>query len=243
MSLFYQIAYRLGFTPWEMAATHPPAAKQIAALFDREERERRPPYGRALDLGCGRGHWSIELARRGWNVTGIDLVPRATTEARARADKAGVKVTFVDGDLLALREAGVGDRYYYGALHGLPQDKRKAIGREVTAIASPNATILLLAWSPRRRAPLPRGASRKDIEEIFPAWQLVDVEAFDASGLPRLLRNVDPRFYRLRRDSDSQVSKITHERRDDRSNQDRKNAFGMSTITSGARLADLRPLV
>ena len=204
MSLFYQIAYGIGFTPWEVAATHPIAAKQIAAMFDREERERQPPYGRALDLGCGRGHWSIELARRGWDVTGIDVVANAVKEARGRAAKAGVKVRFLEGDLMALREVGVGGGHRYdfcwdfGAIHGLAQNERKAIGREVTAIASPNATIVLLAWAPGRRAPLPRGASRNDIEEAFPAWQLINVEAFDASGLPRLLRNVDPHFYRLR---------------------------------------------
>ena len=205
MSLFYQLAYTIGFAPWEAAATHPVAAKQIAEMFDREERGRQPPFGRALDLGCGRGHWSIELARRGWNVTGIDLAANAISEARGRAEKAGVRVTFVEGDLTTLREAGVGAGYDYqffwdfGAVHGLRQAERRAVGHEVTAIAKPDATLLLLAWAPGRRAPLPRGASGNDIRDTFPAWELIDVLPFDASGLPRLLRNVEPRFYRLRR--------------------------------------------
>ena len=41
-----------GFTPWEQTARLP-AADQIAALFAREEAGREPPYGQALDLGCG----------------------------------------------------------------------------------------------------------------------------------------------------------------------------------------------
>ena len=74
MSLFHKLAYAIGFTPWENAATHRPAAEQVSALFDREQSERRPPYGRALDLGCGTGHWAIDLALRGWQVTGVELV-------------------------------------------------------------------------------------------------------------------------------------------------------------------------
>ncbi len=42
-------------------------------MFDREERGRQPPYGRAVDLGTGSGIWGIELAKRGWQVTGVDL--------------------------------------------------------------------------------------------------------------------------------------------------------------------------
>ena len=64
MSLFYRILYQIGFTPWEEGATDGPAAKQIARLFEREERERGQPYGPALDLGCGSGIWSVILARR-----------------------------------------------------------------------------------------------------------------------------------------------------------------------------------
>lgn len=43
MSLFYTAAYSLGFAPWEKAATHPPAARHIDALFEHEEQGRCPP--------------------------------------------------------------------------------------------------------------------------------------------------------------------------------------------------------
>src|SRR5437763_1474337 len=34
-----------------------------------------PKGSRILDLGCGRGRHSIYLASKGYNVTGIDIVP------------------------------------------------------------------------------------------------------------------------------------------------------------------------
>jgi SAM-dependent methyltransferase len=202
MSLFYRLAYSVGFTPWERAASHPPAAKQIAALFDREAREVDGP-GHALDLGCGTGYWSVELARRGWRVTGIDIVRKAVRRARQRARDANVDVKFLEGDITALRAAGIGGEFQliwdFGTVHGLTPAQREAVGREVSAVARPDATLLMLAWAPGRRGPLPRGANHADIEAAFAGWTIAEVEPFDVTGLPPPLRNVVPQMYRLRR--------------------------------------------
>ena len=204
MSLFYRAAYRVGVTPWERAAEHPAAADHISALFDREHQGREPPYGQALDLGCGGGAWSVELARRGWQVTGIDNVRAALERARRRASEAGVEARFLEGDVAALRAAGVGSGFSlvwdFGTVHGLTPEQRQAVGREVTAVSAPDASILMLAWARGRRGPLPRGMDRSEIEAMYRGWQVVDEEPFDASGLPKPLRGVKPRAYRLRRE-------------------------------------------
>ena len=75
MSHFYKFQYLVGLTPWERMPSLP-IGQQAVALLDREESGREPPYGRALDLGCGTGYWSVQLAQRGWEVTGIDIVPK-----------------------------------------------------------------------------------------------------------------------------------------------------------------------
>ncbi len=55
MSMFYGIGYRIGFTPWEGGLAQGPAAKQISAMFDREEVGRQPPNGSGAQLrGTGR---------------------------------------------------------------------------------------------------------------------------------------------------------------------------------------------
>lgn len=205
MSVFYNFAYRVGFTPWEHAASHPPAARQISAALDREENERPAPLGKALDLGCGSGFWSVELARRGWEVTGIDLVPKAIERAEHRAKEAHAEARFVAGDMTELSRSGVGTGFDFvwdfGALHGLKADQLAAVGRQLSEATTAAATMLVLAWAPGRRWFLPRGVGRSDLEAAFPDWEVIDAQPFDASGLPAPLRNVAPCLYRLRRRS------------------------------------------
>lgn len=143
MNVPYKLMYRVGLTPWERLPTLP-AAEQISTLLDREEHGRQPPYGRALDLGCGSGIWSVELARRGWQVTGVDIVPKAVRAARERTQQAGVEVRFVEGDVTVLQAAGVGSGFRlvldFGTVHGLTRAQREAVGREVSAVAAADAT-------------------------------------------------------------------------------------------------------
>ena len=75
-----------------------------------------------------------------------------------------------------------------------------ALGREVTAVAAPGATLLLMAWAPGRRGPLWRGASRADIEAAYPDWTVIGEQSFDVTGAPfyRHMRKANPRCYRLR---------------------------------------------
>ena len=203
MSLFYKIAYRVGLTPWERMPMLP-VAEQVSAMFDREENGRQPPYRPALDLGCGTGIWSVHLAERGWDVTGVDIVPKALHTARERAQKAGVEVQFLEGSVAALRDAGVGSGFRlvldFGTAHGLTQAQREAVGREVSTVAAADASLVMYAFAPGRRWPLPHGASRRDIEAAYPGWKVIDEEAFDVSGAPRPIRKADPRWYRLRLD-------------------------------------------
>jgi SAM-dependent methyltransferase len=67
----------------------------------------RPPL-RILDLPCGQGRHAIELARRGYDVTGVDLSPflLKIAEERARAD--GVRARWLSGDM---RQPIAGERF------------------------------------------------------------------------------------------------------------------------------------
>ena len=101
--MLYAAMYRVGLTPWERYGKV--AAASIGALLDREEAERSRPLGRAIDLGCGRGQKTEELARRGWEVVGVDNIPRAIDAANSKGIPGA---TFVVGDVTDLAPADLG---------------------------------------------------------------------------------------------------------------------------------------
>jgi SAM-dependent methyltransferase len=200
----YQLAYKIGFHPWEDAAHSKPFTTKIDALFAREEDGRGAPYGRALDLGTGSGIWATALARRGWDVTAIDNVDKALDRARARIDAEGVDIELVRGDVTDLVGSDAGDGFRLvldtGTFHDFDPPEQKAMGRGVDAVAAPDATVLLLCW-PRRHRPLIRGVDTDEIEAAFPGWLVTDVES-SALELPKpmeLILRPDEHWYRLRR--------------------------------------------
>lgn len=193
----YARMYRLRITPWERYGKA--AAASIAALLDREEAERSRPLGRALDLGCGRGQYTPDLARRGWEAVGIDYVPAAIEAAKSR-DTAGA--TYRVGDVTDLEPAGLGAFDFFldiGCFQGLDADQRSAQGRGVSALAKPDATLLMLAFGPGRMRSRVGGVSQAEVEEAFPQWEMLSVESAETAGLGWLLNKTKPQWYRLRR--------------------------------------------
>ncbi len=51
-----------------------------------------------IDIGCGTGRHAIELAKRGYNVTGVDLSENQIKRAREKAQAAGLPVDFQTQD-------------------------------------------------------------------------------------------------------------------------------------------------
>ena len=195
----YASMYRFGITPWERYATA--AAASIAALLDREETERSRPLGRALDLGCGRGQYTPELARRGWEAVGIDSVPAAIEAAAAKSrDAAGL--SYIVGDVTRLSLARLGTFDFFldiGCFQGLGAGQRLSEGDGVSALANPGATVLLLSFGPSRWRWLVEGASQEEVQTAFAGWEMLATKPADTAGLGWPMNQTAPRWYRLRR--------------------------------------------
>lgn len=101
--------WRSWFGPRYVAVYDAYLAERTPGEVDRLEAllRIRPPL-RVLDLPCGQGRHSIELARRGYTVTGVDLTPYLLDLARERAQAAGVAVDWRLGDM---REPIAGQRF------------------------------------------------------------------------------------------------------------------------------------
>jgi len=84
---------------------------------------------RAVDLGCGAGTNVIFLAGEGFEMTGLDISPRAIEIARERAAAAGVRVTFLVADLLGDLQGiprGFDFAYDWEVLHHIfPEDRAR----------------------------------------------------------------------------------------------------------------------
>lgn len=198
MSVGYRLAYRLGLTPWEQAGAG--FGPQLSALLETEEGHADGPHGKALDVGCGSGDHSIELAQRGWQVTGVDFVPAAIEKARAKAAAAGVEVSFVEGDATRLAQsAGTGYRLLLdiGCFHGLKDDQRADYAKGASAVTDAGGTLLIFAFGPGRRGPLPRGVAPDDLATTLAGWTLEHEELADTSGMPGPLKKSEPRWYRF----------------------------------------------
>jgi len=53
---------------------------------------------RILDIGCGTGRHSIELSKRGYTITGIDLSDSQLARAREKAEKQGLNIDLLKYD-------------------------------------------------------------------------------------------------------------------------------------------------
>jgi cyclopropane fatty-acyl-phospholipid synthase-like methyltransferase len=193
MSLFFRAAYLVGFKPWDSGV---PPAELVSVV---EGPERLQP-AKALDLGCGTGTNCVYLAQHGWDVTGIDFVPRAIDSARRKAEAAHVSPGFRVGDVTRLAELGVGSDYRLlldlGCFHSIPDAGRDAYVRGATEVAQPRATMLLFCFvrgaKPSRVGP--RGVARGEVAQRFdPGWEVVA----EQQGRPAL--GCDSAWYRLRR--------------------------------------------
>jgi cyclopropane fatty-acyl-phospholipid synthase-like methyltransferase len=99
---------------WQRVQLGWPELEEEAEQADRIERALTlEPGASVLDVPCGTGRIAVELAARGYRMSGIDLVDRFLEEGRARAAARGIEVDLRSGDM---REPPLGDERFDGAL-------------------------------------------------------------------------------------------------------------------------------
>lgn len=135
--------------PWDYAGSPYEAKKyeQELALLPR------PPYRRALELGCSEGLFTCRLARDGWaeEVVGVDFVPAALDRARARC-RGLSQVSFYLGDIRKNLPPGKFDLILCSELlyYLRYQDIRRLARRLVEKLLPRGHMVLVSAWPAAR---------------------------------------------------------------------------------------------
>jgi SAM-dependent methyltransferase len=187
----FRFFYRVGFTPWE---GHP-IGQGLRDLVEGTSDTPALPTGLALDVGCGTGDSAIYLAQHGWKVTGVDYVEKPLDKARVKAGRADLSVNFVRADVTNLSQAGIGTGFQLivdnGCIHNMSGGDRAAYVREVSAVAAPDARLLIVAFPPGGRFGVP-GIDHTEINRRFaPSWTLL------SAGQERELDDKTPTWYYL----------------------------------------------
>lgn len=193
----FDLMYRLGFAPWERRDVE----RSWKPLLDGPD---ALSPGRALDIGCGSGRDAVYLAKRGWQVTGVDFAEAGLNAARQRAREEGVEVQWLKGDVAELGALGVTPGYDllydFGCMHLLPDPARRGLARGLGELAATPATLLIGAFMAGRRILLPRGMDEEELVALLgDGWELQERQSEVTDDMPPPIRRAQPTLYRLTR--------------------------------------------
>jgi ubiquinone/menaquinone biosynthesis C-methylase UbiE len=153
---------------------------------------------RVLEVGCGIGVDSIQLANRGFAVTAVDLTENALAVARQFAAHRGVSIDFRLGNAegLDFPDQSFDAVYSFGVLHHTPDIERSVA--EVRRVLRPGGTAYVMLYhrdslvnlvhralrlpyeSPNDRkdhCPVVYTFSRSGVRKLFRAFSTVDVRS------------------------------------------------------------------
>lgn len=109
----------------------------------RDALERFAPRGRVLELACGTGIWTQQLAAHAESVTALDASPEALAICRARVSEPNV--SYVKADLFEWEPRERYDVCFFGFwLSHVPRERWQAFWNMVASALSPGGRVFFV---------------------------------------------------------------------------------------------------
>lgn len=131
--------------------------------------------GLLLDLACGTGSVSVRLAKKGYEVIGVDLSPEMLSEAQNKAYSAGQNILFLCQDMTALDLYGTVDAAVCtldGLCHLPDEESVFEALQKVSLFMNPGGVFLFDVNSVyKHRAVLGNNTFVYDTDDVYCVWQ------------------------------------------------------------------------
>lgn len=143
----------------------------LSSLLTRYGKSR----GLLLDLACGTGSVSVRLAKKGYEVIGVDLSPEMLSEAQNKAYSAGQNILFLCQDMTALDLYGTVDAAVCtldGLCHLPNEESVFAALQKVSLFMNPGGVFLFDVNSVyKHRVVLGNNTFVYDTDDVYCVWQ------------------------------------------------------------------------
>src|SRR6185437_1519783 len=118
--------------------------KGAIEFFDRLD---IPPGTRLLDIACGAGQLTIPAARKGVQVTGIDLAANLVEQARSRASAEGLNIDIRQGDAEDLPFADGSFDVVMSLIGAMFAPRPELVASEMIRVCRPGGKIVMGNWT------------------------------------------------------------------------------------------------
>ena len=154
---------------------------------------------KAIDIGCGLGNYSRELAKVGFEMTGVDFSNVAIEKAKKLANKDNLSIEFLVADFAQEFKLNLSEfdfAFDYGLLHHIFPDDREMYVRNVVKLLNKNAFYLSIAFTEEddyfegkgKYRETPTGSvlyfsNTDEIQELFsPLFHILDLKNMTIPG-------------------------------------------------------------
>lgn len=130
---------------------------------------------RLIDLACGTGSSTLPFARRGYQITGVDLSDAMLERAHLKTGQSGLAVTYSKQDLCTLDLPEKYDcalLFQDGLNYLLSKADLSRAFRQINAVLNPGALFLFDLTRPRLRPTVEKGSIEwADLEDFTLIWE------------------------------------------------------------------------